>query len=162
MWHVYLAQGRFDESQEVLDRVQADDQFQHNLDVALGRGDPEAIKAAIRAMPETHISYVSLYSKVLAEFESPERILSMLRDLDRDESVIWPRKIHDIAMVAAYFGDPGFALEVKAREASVSTVRLTSVWEPVMSEVRRLPEFKDFVQWPVFHQSGCRPAVYGL
>jgi hypothetical protein len=48
-------------------------------------------------------------------------------------------------MVAAYFGDPQFALKVKGEEIRTGPTRLSSVWYPVMSEVRQLPEFKKLV-----------------
>ena len=48
-------------------------------------------------------------------------------------------------MAAAYFGDPQFALKVKGQEVRNGVVRLHAIWYPVMSEVRQLPEFKDFV-----------------
>ncbi len=48
-------------------------------------------------------------------------------------------------MVAAYFGDPQFALKVKDKEFRTNTVRLFTLWDPVMSEVRQLPEFKKLV-----------------
>ena len=48
-------------------------------------------------------------------------------------------------MLAAYFGDPGFALEMKRQELLVNTARLSAVWYPFMFEVRRLPEFKELV-----------------
>jgi hypothetical protein len=82
---------------------------------------------------------------LLAEFDSPKRVLSILQDVYRDESLQWPRKLHDIAMAAVYFGDPQFALKVKAEEIRVNPVRMAAVWYPVMSDVRQLPEFKDLV-----------------
>jgi hypothetical protein len=48
-------------------------------------------------------------------------------------------------MAAVYFGDPQFALKVKAEEIRVNPVRMAAVWYPVMSDVRQLPEFKDLV-----------------
>jgi hypothetical protein len=48
-------------------------------------------------------------------------------------------------MVAAYFDDPQFALKVKGEEFRTSTVRLFTLWDPVMSEARQLPEFKKLV-----------------
>ncbi len=99
----------------------------------------------IRAIPKTNVASIGLYAPVLADFDTPERILSVLRDVYRDESLQWPRKLHDIAMVAAYFGDPQFALKVKGQEVRTSTTRLTALWYPVMSEVRQLPEFKKLV-----------------
>ncbi len=127
--------------------------------------DPEALKAAIQALPKTSIAFISLYAPVLTEFDSPERILSMLRDVYQDEDLLWPRKLHDIAMVAAYFGDPKFALKVKGQELRASTARLAAVWYPVMSEVRQLPEFKKLVSdlnlveyWRAYGWAdACRP-----
>jgi hypothetical protein len=94
---------------------------------------------------KTNITASALYAPVLAEIDSPERALSVLRDVYLDENLKWPRKLHDIAMLAAYFGDPKFALKVKSQELSSHAVRLATVWYPVMSEVRQLPEFKDLV-----------------
>jgi len=71
--------------------------------------------------------------------------LSILRDVYLDENLQWIRKLHDIAMVAAYFGDPQFALKVKGEDVRTNPIRLAAVWYPVMSEVRRLPEFKKLV-----------------
>jgi hypothetical protein len=46
-------------------------------------------------------------------------------------------------MMAAYFGDPHFALKVIGQDLRTSTVRLFALWYPVMSEARQLPEFKE-------------------
>jgi len=144
-WHASLAQGRFAEAREISDWPGAANRIENYLDIALNERDPEELKAAIQAMPKTNIAVIALYAPVLAEFDSPERILSMLRDVYRDENLQWPRKLHDIAMVAAYFGDPQFALKVKGQEVRAATVRLHAIWYPVMSEVRQLPEFKKLV-----------------
>jgi hypothetical protein len=48
-------------------------------------------------------------------------------------------------MLAAYFSDPEFALQVKAEEVRYTPVRLFALWYPVMFEVRQLPEFKELV-----------------
>jgi len=144
-WHASLAQGRFAEAREISDWPGVANRIENYLDIALNERDPETLKAAIQALPKTSIAAISLYAPVLAELDSPERILSMLRDVYRDENLQWPRKFHDIAMVAAYFGDPQFALKVKGQEVRTSTARLGAVWYPVMSEVRQLPEFKKLV-----------------
>ena len=116
-----------------------------NLDIALNERDPEEIRTAMLAIPETSVAAISLYGPVLAEFDSPENILSILRSVYQDENVQWPRKLHDISMLAAHFGDPLFALQVKGREVRASTARLAAIWYPVMSEARQLPEFKQLV-----------------
>jgi hypothetical protein len=71
--------------------------------------------------------------------------LSILQNVYLDENLQWSRKLHDIAMMAAYFGDPQFALKVIGQDLRTSTVRLFALWYPVMSEVRQLPEFKKLV-----------------
>jgi TolB-like protein/Tfp pilus assembly protein PilF len=144
-WHASLAQGRFSEAREISDWPGAANPIENYLDIALNERDPESLKAAIQALPKTSIALISLYAPVLTEFDSPEQILSMLRDVYRDESLQWPRKLNDIAMVAAYFGDPQFALKVKGQEVRAATVRAQALWYPVMSEVRQLPEFKKLV-----------------
>ena len=150
-WHTALMQGRIAETKEIIatwhDKINT---TENNLDVAFNEQDPEALKAAIRALPTVdddylRLPYLHLYSPVLAEFDSPERVLSILRAVYRDASLQWPRKNHDIAMLAVYFGDPEFALKVKGEEVRLNTSRLHAVWYPVMSEVRRLPKFKDLV-----------------
>jgi TolB-like protein/Tfp pilus assembly protein PilF len=150
-WHTALMQGRIAETKEIIatwhDKINT---TENNLDVAFNEQDPEALKAAIRALPTVdddylRLPYLHLYSPVLAEFDSPERVLSILQAVYQDESLQWARKHHDIAMLAVYFGDPEFALKVKGEEVRLSTARLHAVWYPFMSEVRRLPEFKDLV-----------------
>jgi TolB-like protein len=144
-WLASLAQGRIAEAKEASNWQSPDIHVENNLDIAFNERDPEALKAAILAMSESNTAFISLYALVLAEFDSPERVLLMLRDAYLDENLQWPGKLHDIAMVAAYFGDPRFALKVIGQDLRTSTVRLFTLWYPVMSEVRQLPEFKKLV-----------------
>ena len=146
-WHASVAQGQFAEAQEISDWQTAPNRIENNVDIAFNEHDPEELKTAIREMSKTNVAYISLaytslYAPVLAEFDSPERVLSILHDVYLDENLQWPRKLHDLAMLAAYFGDPRFALKVIGHEVRAHPTRLTAVWYPVMSEVRQLPEFK--------------------
>jgi len=145
IWHPYLAQGRIAEAKEIVSQHKGMEKVWDNLIVAFNEPDPEALKAAIRAMPGTGLSYIHLYGPMLVDFDSPAKVLSNLQDVYLDKSLQWPRKLDDIALAAAYFGDTQFALKVKSEEVRKSSVRLHKVWYPVMSEVRRLPEFKDLV-----------------
>ena len=115
-----------------------------NRQVALNEGDPDEIKAAMRAYVLT-TDIGALYAQVLSEFDSPETVLSILRAVYADASAQWPGKLDEIAMLAAYFGYPKFALQVKAEEVRYNVARIGALWFPVMSEVRRLPEFKQLV-----------------
>jgi TolB-like protein len=145
IWHVYLAQEQFAQAHEVAGWQHEIEVIYNNIDIAFNKDDPDALKAAIRALPETNLSYIHLYGPLLASFDSPDRVLSVLQAVYRDERLIWPRKLHDIAMAAVYFGDPGFALKVKSEEIRANPLRLAPIWYPVMSDVRRLPAFKEFV-----------------
>jgi len=144
-WHARVAKGQFTEAREKFDWLPAHLVVEDNLDIAFNASDPEKLKVAIRAIPKTDIAFTALYATVLAEFDSPERVLSVLRDVYGDRSLHWIRKHHDLAMVAAYFGDPEFALQVKSEEVRANVLRISSLWYPVMSEVRKLPEFKQLV-----------------
>ena len=144
-WHAKVAKGRFAEAREKFDWQPVEETFEDDLDIAFNEPDPEKLKAAIRGIPDSNIAFTGLYAKVLADFESPERIRSLLWDVYQDEDLQWIRKLHDLAMLAVYFGDPEFALRVKGEEVRVNVLRISSLWYPVMSEVRRLPEFKQLV-----------------
>ena len=144
-WHASVAQEKYAEAREISDWPGAANPIENYLDIALNERDPETLKAAIQALPKTSVAYISLYAPVLAELDSPESVLSMLRDVYEDDDLQWPRKLHDIAMLAAYFGDHQFALQVKGEEFRASTVRLATLWYPVLSEARQLPEFKQLV-----------------
>ncbi|MEM7503212.1 MAG: winged helix-turn-helix domain-containing protein [Pseudomonadota bacterium] len=145
IWHVYLAQGRFEEAQQILDFRGSSDLHEDSLDIALSQGDPEKVRAVMRTYPQSDQAYLRLYSPVLAAFDSPDRVYSVLRDVYENEHLQWPRKLHEIAMVAAYFGYSEFALEVKEREVSVTPLRLVAIFYPVMSEARQLPEFRQLM-----------------
>ena len=143
--YVALAQGRFADAQEVLARSPESRTSDRRLIIALNEGDSEDIKATIAAMPPTAISTTALYSPVLSVFDSPEMVLSTLRATYADNGSRWPSKLHDIALIAAYFGDPELALQTIGEEMRYTTVRLHAVWYPMMSEVRKLPGFKELV-----------------
>jgi TolB-like protein len=150
--YVALAQGRFADAREVLawsaetqKRRQSRRIGPNRLSIALNEGDSEDIKATIAAMPPTAISTTALYSPVLSVFDSPEMVLSTLRATYADNGSRWPSKLHDIALLAAYFGDPEFALQTIGEEARNTDVRFQAVWYPMMSEVRQLPGFKELV-----------------
>jgi TolB-like protein len=150
--YVALAQGRFADAREVLTwsaetqkRRQRSRIGPHRLSIALNEGDSEEIKAIMAAMPPMAISTTALYSPVLSVFDSTEMVLSTLRATYADNGSRWPSKLHDIALLAAYFGDPELALQTIGEEARNTIVRFQAVWYPMMSEVRQLPGFKELV-----------------
>ena len=145
--YVALAQGRFADAREALawSPEQRNIERRLRLSIALNEGNSEDIKATIAAMPPTAISTTALYSPVLSVFDSPEMVLSTLRATYADNGSRWPSKLHDIALLAAYFGDPELALQTKGEEVRNTVARLQAVWYPMMSEVRQLPGFKELV-----------------
>jgi tetratricopeptide (TPR) repeat protein len=143
--HVALAQGQFAEAREVLAWSAGPQTSPSRLSIALNEGDSEEIKVTITAKQPTAVSTAVLYSPVLSTFDSPETVLSTLRAVYADSGSRWPSKLHDIALLAAYFGDPEFALQAIGEEVRNNTVRLQAVWYPMMSEVRQLPGFKELV-----------------
>lgn len=144
--YVSLAQLNFTEAKEIAEWRRGGSLVNNfGIEIALNEGDPEEIKTAIRSLPKTNISTDALYYPVLRVFDSPEMVLSALRAIYADESTQWPSKLHDIALLAAYFDDAQFALQVKAEEVRNTPTRQGALWYPVMSEVRQLAEFKELV-----------------
>lgn len=144
-YYVSVAQQRFAEAKELTAWASEPTRSERLLEVALNEGEAEGVRNAIRALPKTNISTIALFSPVLTEFDSPGKVLATLRTVYADRSTQWPAKLHDIALLAAYFGDPEFALQVKAEEVRKTPVRHGALWYPVMSEVRQLPKFKALV-----------------
>ena len=143
--HIALAQGRFADAREVSAWYPKSGMKHVRLAIALNEGEPKNIKVAIAALWPTAISTTALYAPVLSVFDSPERVLSILRATYADKDSRWPTKLHDIALLAAYFGDPELALQTIGEQLHFSNVRLHEVWYPVMSDVRKLPGFKVLV-----------------
>lgn len=143
MINAYLALGKLAESAEMVSQFPGNEYF--DFLVGLNQGDASAIKAALKAFPDNVDESYEDGLSLLQIFESPDRSLELLESLYADQNNIWPAKYHDIALMAAYFGDPEFALEVFSNEVRRTTIRFGALWYPVMSEVRKLPEFKALV-----------------
>ena len=94
--------------------------------------------------PGTGVATV-LREPLLDHLDAPGKALESLRAVYEDSGTIWPSKYHDIALLAAFFGDPEFAMESMGYGARKTTLRFGALWFPVMSEVRKLPEFKQLV-----------------
>lgn len=136
-----------------------------DLWLALNAGDSEALSDALAALPPNHLVAAKLFRPVLGEIDSPERALMTLRSVYADTDAVWPAKHHDVALLAAFLGDPEFALEAIGHEARLTTLRFGALWYPVMGEVRKLRGFKQLVTdvnlveyWRNFGWSDhCRP-----
>ena len=115
--------------------------FESDLYIALNDGSLNDVRMALAAMPET-IASIELYRPVHDSLDSHERTLELLETVLASEEKVWPSKYHDIALLAAFFGDPELALEAFSREIPYTTIRFAALWYPVMSDVRRLARFK--------------------
>jgi hypothetical protein len=102
----------------------------------LNEGDSKEIKAIMAAMPPKAISTTELYAPALSVFDSREMVLSQLRATYADNGSRWPSKLHDIALLAAYFANPELALQIIGEEVRHIAARLQVVWYPMMSDVR--------------------------
>jgi tetratricopeptide (TPR) repeat protein len=166
----YLAQGRFAEAGQEIDRLAALGYGEPGitalrLHVALSAHDSAEVKLRIAEFVAQSPASSAFYAAILADFDSPETVRSTLRDFSNDDRRHWPDKAQDIALLAAYVGDPELALQVMSAELRSLRLRIFTLWHPVMAEARKLPEFKTVVTdlglveywrmygWP----DACRP-----
>lgn len=137
-----IAQGRYAEARELAERESRPVlRTRVLLSIALNEGDPAIVKGSMADMIAAQPITASLYSPVLRQFDSPEKALEAIRAAWTDRSIDWGAKRQDIALLAAYFGDAAMAFESISEDARLTTARLWALWYPVMSGVRRLPEF---------------------
>jgi TolB-like protein/DNA-binding winged helix-turn-helix (wHTH) protein len=150
VWHglrfnAYLALGRYDQLKQEAARLSDAEQRILSLRIVLNDGSEDELREAMDAKLKNSISYRELFSPFLELLDSPADAVELMAELANDPDKTWPSKYHDIAMLAAYLGEPKFAFEVLLRDVRYTTIRFGVLWYPVMSEVRRLPEFKQFV-----------------
>jgi TolB-like protein len=81
-----------------------------------------------------------------AHFDSPEKGLIGLRRLYANDNSLSCREFKKIAVWAASFGDPEFALDAVEKATNLQGVSADGLWFPAMKEVRQLPRFKEFVR----------------
>ena len=143
---VSIAEGDYAEAREyvALDGVELR-RLRVLLVIALNEGKPDVIKSAISTLVARQGEIGPLFLPLLADFDSSDRALEILRNAYADTNLNWPAKSFDIALLAAYFGDSELALEAVFEDVRLSVVRLPVLWHPIMSSVRQLPAFKDLV-----------------
>ena len=79
-------------------------------------------------------------------FDAPDQALIALRELSVDDANANQPQQTEIAMWAAYFGDPRFAFETMQGLIARNTQTLYAIWLPQMAAVRQLPEFKALIR----------------
>jgi hypothetical protein len=140
------AENHLDEAREILNTSQwTAGKIDDAIHIALNDDDPAALRAALALVPSTSTSAMALYLPIMSQLDSPDEALATLRNVYLDENQQWASKLHDIALLAAYFGDPEFALQAKSEEVRNTSIRNFALWYPVMAGVRQLPGFKDLV-----------------
>jgi adenylate cyclase len=97
--------------------------------------------------------------------ESPGDALKQLRRLYIDKNNQDAGRLSEIAVWAAYFGDPEFSLDATEKTVSLNASNIVFLWLPLFRVVRQLPRFKEFVNtiglvdywkkfgWPDFCQA---------
>ncbi|MDJ0909348.1 MAG: winged helix-turn-helix domain-containing protein [Woeseiaceae bacterium] len=144
--NVDLALGQMDQAREKSNNMRGQTGRFTRVMIALNEGTVADVQAAIDELPENSIGYRLLYGPVRDLLDTPDAALAFLEELADDPDRTWPYKYNDIALVAAYLDEPEFAFSVFSKELYVTTIRFGTLWYPVMTDVRRLPEFKTFVE----------------
>ena len=142
--NVDMALGQLDVARQKARQLEDAPNRHTTLLIALNEGSHPTLRAAIDALPENWWVYQELYGPIRDLLDRPDAALAFLAGLADDPDRMWPEKYMSIALVAAYLGDQSFAFEVFSRELYHTTIRYGALWYPVMSEVRKLPEFKRF------------------
>jgi TolB-like protein/Tfp pilus assembly protein PilF len=142
--HVRIAQNRIDDAYQLIS-ADLSEQAWAKLEITLNESNLESLRERISDLPTNNIATHTLFLPVLEVIGSSLQAVSVLRQVYADESIQWPEKYHHVSLLAAYFGEPEFALEAKAREARNTPVRLGAVWFPVMSKVRQLAGFRQLM-----------------
>jgi len=143
---VSIAERHYGEARELAGRLAVPVLRQRlMLNIALNEGDAAEIRRAMLDLMNVESMSAPLFSALLRTFDSRDAALDVVRAVHRDETIRWPAKQHDIALLAAYYGEPELAIEAITEEASLSTVRLWALWYPIMSDVRKSLAFKELV-----------------
>ena len=143
--YIALAEGRTADAREALLWAPENRRRERELLIHLSARDTDGLAEWLAGGPPASIEMTALFSRIRSVLDSPEAAVSILRDVHADQTALWPSKLHDIAVLAAFFGAPEFALQVVGEEVRFTSVRQGSLWLPVMSDVRRLPGFKELV-----------------
>ena len=142
---LHIGLGEFEAARDIASALRGRLRLHTNVLVALNDGTLDDLRAALEAMSDTEPVKAELYTPLLDVLTSPEQALTVLKAVFADKDNVWPDKYHDIALLAAYFGDPEFALEVFSHEIPYTTIRFGALWYPVMSDARQLPRFRQLV-----------------
>jgi len=142
----YAATGEIDKLDEMDHMTAGPGGFPFSLVAALNAGNKEVLRQELRALTAATAATNTLQKPILEHFDSADQVLAILRSVYEDRDVEWPSKHSDIALLAAFYEDPELALTAISYEARQTTIRYGALWFPVMSEMRKLPGFKQLVK----------------
>lgn len=140
-----LAKREYDVVEEVNEQYPEALRPYPDLILALNRGTPAEVRSSIEALPPREIYTAALFRPVLEKFDSRDEVQAFIRGVLDDGTMQWPNKQHDVALLAAYFGDTELALRAIETEVRHTTIRMGMLWYPVLSDARKLPGFKDLM-----------------
>lgn len=144
MW-TYAALGQIESHSEMGQHLAGPGGFPFSLIAALNAGDDRALRQELDSLTAETAAASAMQEPLLKNFDSPGFVLNILKSIFDDRNVEWPSKYHDIALLAAFYGDSQLSLEAISYEVRRTTVRYGALWFPVMSNVRKLPGFKQLV-----------------
>lgn len=143
---VEIAVGNMDGARKYAAWMDDDMRRYMHLSIAFNEGTIDDIRTAIDQLPPRSSGFVELFSPMRDMLDAPDEALRFLTELAGDPNRMWPSKYENIALVAAWLGYPEFAFEVFTQELRLTTIRFGTLWYPVLADVRRLPEFKQFLR----------------
>jgi len=165
----YIATQQYDKAEAFFRQLDGPWKSYFLLELVLNRGTPDEVRAAMAGLSTGEIYTQALYRPVLDRFESSTDVRAMLSNVLDDATLRWPNKQHDVALLAAYFGDTELALRAIEIEVRHTAIRMWMLWYPVMSDVRKLPGFKALMAeinlvdyWRAYGWGDhCRPLANG-
>ena len=115
------------------------------LVTALATGDRNRIEPRVDAMAGRSTTGIDIHAAMKPLLGRPVEALAELHRLRA--LPLGPQEHAAISPWAAYFGDPGLALEI-LREQSPrrNPNEILRIWRPIMKDVRKQPGFKDLVR----------------
>jgi hypothetical protein len=105
-----------------------------------GRGDEPRAKQLAATIPGP------VFQEVSRLYDSPPALLTELNRLYADPAYADPINRIAIAASAAYFGDPDLALRALVEASEAVPLYAHKFWQPLFSDVRKLPGFNDFMR----------------
>ena len=112
---------------------------------ALNDSDRAAALNNLRSLPHRGVAWNALITALPNSADDAEEVISVLARALHDPDERWPSKYNDIGLLAAVFGAPELALEALSVESRLTTIRMFTLWYPVLREVRQLAGFKQLM-----------------